>query len=625
MPPLQAPPHLVLTSSAGRAVGRTSTPLNRMLDRIKRARLAMAVSLAVAATVSCATPSVRVTFAEPKTYSEDTTLMLLADRSRQFDAIVGEIQAAELNEIRGLREARSTSFELVAGRSASDGTSPDPPDADDVSADLPAAPTGTVGLDYGTLLRRRFTQDQLRAAYELLYLGDSALLDPNRRAWLIRVDVSIDRFVRCGTTPKFIWVDFEVDAAATETTDGAGSDGERRDRDSEVQIYAVMPEYSAITSQESWSANTQGSAALRGAYPIGAVDLQSAASTRSNREETFLQAREHPLQFALYGESANRCTFAFGPRRRLTKRSWINPARWVGSTYRIDYEIHPGTMPCLFIVSTKGDVDELTVLRSIRGVEGQEVRLKAVAPVVSGVSLAERQRTEPDVVQELTTIKLSQEATNAPEPRVGATAASLEGAVDASASMLRIAPASGGTLLVQTESDHPVSSATRAILEFVPIPDANVRVRGKNTLEISVPPSPALEKWRLRDPQVTDPSARLRMHTPGVGMADLSVTLVPGEAPKKKSKWTVTPASGPGPLEVAVRPNDASLLSKVTRVEVTTATGLAAVSFFPDPGTKSLIVSIPAPAATNKKGKVSIRIHYGEESDYLASAFTYAN
>jgi hypothetical protein len=585
-------------------------------------RLAWLAMVASAAS-ACTTSAPYVDIAEPKVYTEDDSLRFLSERRRELDKLATTISAAELQEVHGIRERSATQLSLALGRKSGEAVEPDDPPQ--LSQALPDTPTSSIGLAYSELLQRQVTRAQEFAAYDLLYLGDHLIQNQTHRVYMVRLDVSVNAFLDCGATPQFVVVELEVEADT-----------------GQARIYALMPEFSAATAKETWIASVLRDYSGSLAYPIGSFDASAGGRQQSELEQSFERLVQQPLQFAIYQSEPGKCAFAIGPRRRVEKRSWTNPARWFGSTYRIDYEITPGPRACMALVSVPhidGPIT-LTMRRSIVTTSGareidSHANRRPEAKLFTNEALHE--------LRTLTANGEARDVTGRPTPRppvarsdagterhATTMASGIEPTAMASAPptptvitlpprvadpepRLALTPKTGGSLLVSTTL--PISSATRAFLADVAVPLANTVVLGARRLQLDIAKSDTLEAHRSTAKAMgVDPVIELRLVTPGSPLDVFRVNLLEGPSTppitEPKPLWAASPGSGAGPLQVRLQPTDvsnASFAAAVRKVEALLATGRAEVPFTFDPSTHAISVALPA-ATHNKRAFVDFWI-----------------
>lgn len=567
-------------------------------------RSASLVLAALAATSCSSGPYVDV--ARPKVYTEDDSLRFLAERRRELDRLATTISAAELQEVHSIRERTSTQVDASLGRKTGDIAEPGAPPESEQK--LPTAPTNNVGLSYSELLQRQVTRAQEFAAYDLLYLGDQLIQDQTHRVYMVRLDVSLTASLNCGADPQFVVVQLEVAAGG-----------------SPARIYALMPEFSSAAAKEAWSSSVLRDYSGSLAYPIGSFDASVSGRVQKELEESFERLVQQPLQFAIYKSSPGFCAFAIGPRRNLVRRSWANPARWFGSTYRIDYEISPGSRACMALVTvpaSNSDV-QLTFRRYITTATGlYEVVEDGAAPppprFFSMTALSElrdlNNREPGSKVPPATTVTMPTRREDKPQDY-----------------KLEFTPKTGGSLVVFTK--HPIGSATRAFLDGVAVPLANTYVLGARRLQIDIPRSDLLEARRAARVKNKDQAvATLRLVTPGGELEEFPVDLLEGPSAsgtEQKSLWTVKPDSGPGPVTVKLQPSEvsnASFAASVTKVEALLEGGRVDVRFELEVATNTIVVALPAPVESKRAFVdfwITRRVDGKEVRDSLPKAFRY--
>lgn len=285
-----------------------------------------------------------VTVGQPHVYGDDVVRKLLSRRRAQLRELAGTIQAARVNEIFGVRQAVRYDLKVKA-RTRINEIGEEEGDPSSVS-DRPALtlPEATVvpadlGRTFESSYRDLIQRDEYVTGYELQYLGDAGYLDKANKVALLRFDVSVNRYVHQGSSPKFAVAVFRLYAF-----DGAGGD-----MTSKLRVFSLSPEYSALVAQESLASLTVEDYEAQIAGRSGNTDLSGAGRFQRQLEERFATLTEVPLQFSSH-RSDNSFAFAFGPRRKITKRSWFNPRRWFGHTYSLEYEIVPGTRRCWALV-----------------------------------------------------------------------------------------------------------------------------------------------------------------------------------------------------------------------------------------------------------------------------------
>ena len=276
------------------------------------ATLSTLIHLAVVCSVNlmmggCAAPDISIS--SPKVYTDDQVLKTLGERRRVLAEKATAIKAAKLHEVFGARQATQVDTNVSVSPATADLLSaPSPVESGDVV--LPEAPTigGNLGPTFASQLKNTTTQDQLITGLDLLYLGDSQLLDNGKRAVLLRFDVSVNNYLD-GTDwmgdKRFALVGFRVRALGIEEKD--------------ITVYTLAPEYSSVKSQESLATAQIESYAAQGGGTVEGFNIQGAGRFQRAFEELLSTLTDHPIQFASYDNRPNRFAFAFGPRRKIEK------------------------------------------------------------------------------------------------------------------------------------------------------------------------------------------------------------------------------------------------------------------------------------------------------------------
>jgi len=319
-----------------------------MNSHLRPAALGALLGAALLLGGGCTTPGL-IGVATPKVYGDDVTLKTLARRRGGLGPLAASIQAGALQEARGVRQGVRYDAHGAAAPSGGDTDAASLlPERQDLA--LPEAPEAPddLGLRHRDVLRELIRRDRDVMGYELLYLGDDDYLDPDRRVALVRLDVSIDNYLELGSAREFAVVKFTFFASK-------GSE-ELVDITDQIRVYSLAPEFDALVAQESLAslAVEDYSGTFSGAFE----GIEAAGTGRFQRqlEETLVQVVQQPLQFAVY-DGRRSFAFAFGPQRRITRRSPLNPMRWFGNTYEIEYFIQPGVRPCYALVVLPAEKD----------------------------------------------------------------------------------------------------------------------------------------------------------------------------------------------------------------------------------------------------------------------------
>ncbi|HEX6812427.1 MAG TPA: hypothetical protein VF384_12435, partial [Planctomycetota bacterium] len=142
-----------------------------------------------------------------------------------------------------------------------------------------------------------------------------------------------------------------------------------------------------------------------------------------------------------------------------------------------------------------------------------------------------------------------------------------------------------------------------------------------------------LEKWRQAEsakrPE-TDPTVKLVVWSPDArGSVAFDVALLPAEKVEPAPDWQVSPSKGAGPIEVELRPKNATLLDGNIEVYALTKDGMKKIDLAARTAdAKAVIVPLGEPGS-NKKASVSFRLLVSKAGitteHYLASRFSYDN
>ncbi|HBP17412.1 MAG TPA: hypothetical protein DEA08_06430 [Planctomycetes bacterium] len=307
--------------------------------------------IAALALAGCAAPVVDVTVSEPKVYGDDQVLRTLAGQRARLTALADGIEPGDYQEAFGVRSDERRRSTLSANLAAPAAPSPQPPPLREEGRGgrwpgigrlgyqdyPPYARPPQPGLGFREELRRRVDGAQQLASYELLFLGDTRLLDGRSRAALLRFDLSFNNYVDLGARRRFVVVEFVVKP--------------KRAPAPRFSVYLLTPEYSAMVSRERALTRlvSEYAGQLLGSW--GGIGVTGSHGASRQTREDFEALLETPLQFAVYDSrelpaGGRRFAFAFGPRRRLHERGALNPARWFGANYEVVYELQPGPRTC---------------------------------------------------------------------------------------------------------------------------------------------------------------------------------------------------------------------------------------------------------------------------------------
>jgi hypothetical protein len=528
-----------------------------------------------------------VSLSSVRVFDEDTSRRYLAARHDEVDAIAKSIRVADVQEIFGVRESSRIAVQVAAGEQTGDKVAaPAIPSA--AAPSLPAAPTGSVGRTRNAILTSLIADGDIQHGYRLLFGGDAEFADPAKRVYLLRLDVGILQETDTDAD-SFLMGQFKV----SETTDTWM-----------VRVYALGPEYSSLVAQESWISSHLSEFAGSLGYPVGSLDLQVAAQRQQATEESFLSLVERPLEFSAYGPGPDEFRFGFGPHRMIVKRSWINPARIFGDTYRIDYRIRAGTRPCFVVIVVEPKCkDPKEPQFTVSG----EFRSKGPVPVGS-ISLVDGDR-------------------RAAGPSAAVSAMGRPAAKPLTLRGNQVFPATSTDILVECPGEVVVPGVD-VLVGPMRLDPKDVIVVGRERLLVTIRPSLALQAILGANGPGT--KVKLSVVFPGGRVAEGEVGLVASEKPKPDPDLAVSPGTGRGPLDVVVRAKSFDL----TKVKGVSVDGIRlqpnlgwSMQTPAGGGPPVLVVRLPPPPKGSVDHQVSIWLHGADDTVlfYLENVFTYAN
>jgi len=295
----------------------------------------------------------------PKVYTDDQVLKTFSERRAAIRDAAKGISTDTIQELLRVKQQSQTTINVSAAPAASSGTTGST--GSTASAPTPPTPTdlsvpSNFGLPAEGSLRKRIALNQGITGYELLYLGDNDLLSKEKQAILIRIDLSVRNFTKVKSFlgyPQFVTVGFSAMARNAPT---------EKFSDTGVSVYTLEPEYTSVVAQESLLSSRIENYTAQATAPYQGMNITGSGSYQRALEEGFLSLVETPIQYSIYTNKPNRFAFAFGPRRRINKRSWINPQRLFGDTYEIQYELEPGSRAVYALLALPKDAVELEVV-----------------------------------------------------------------------------------------------------------------------------------------------------------------------------------------------------------------------------------------------------------------------
>jgi hypothetical protein len=608
-----------------------------------------------------------MTLAEPKIYSDAQALKILAERRRGLGTLAGTIQEKEVHEISGIKETTKTTITGTVHSTAEQPKTPAATPASDISFQASPSRTDTFGLSFQSQLRRMMTRDNLITGLQLLYLGDTTVLHPKYQVFLLRFDVSVNSYMEATDIwgdPQFARIAFQINAyeKSSQELDTLRADELAKEPTiSDVTVYSLAPDYSSIVSQESLLSTqaeliTANIAALKGG---GTFSQQHAL------EESLLSLVEQPLQFAIYPDSGksdhhairrlNRFGFAFGPRRLISKRSWINPLRVFGDTYSIRYKIDPGPRDLYALVVAPCDVNSLRVdfgypndlrnqefsevlthlpPRPIKGHEETEDANvnggRTLEDILANTQLPRRgsgilgiMETLRQVLTGTSNVSGSSKTIDV-SPRKVHTACSTPEITKLTPWPSEVYPKLTNTLLLKAPAS--VSSDTEVFINQVAIPKDKIHVLGRNQLKVIVEPNDALKALLRNKDNKGDPKAEIRLVTPGIPSVTsdshdsftAELTMKDSDS-KPDPSYKINPDKGSSGTDVTFIASSLDTDLSSETIEVTVA-GKPATLIPGQQKKSSFIFSIPD--VGKAEGAVSVAVTLsGKPLTYLPNAF----
>jgi len=468
--------------------------------------------LLVLALAGCAAPLVDVTVSEPKVYGDDQVLRTLATQRARLGALADGVRPGDYQEAFGLRTEERTRTTLGVNLADPDAPLPEPPPLQgaqprgwargrrhlaSIYYPYPPYPRPLQpGLTFNEQLRQRVGGAQLLSSYELLFLGDTRLLDRGSRAAILRFDLSFNNYVDLGGRRQFAVVEFVVKGKRAGTP--------------RFSVYLLSPEYSSMVSQERALTRLVSEYAGQVLGSWGGIGVTGSRGASSQTREDFEALLETPLQFAVYDSrepagGGRRFAFAFGPRRRLHERSALNPARWFGANYDIAYELQPGPRTCQALLVFHDVTDEAPVELEVSVF--CDGRLVAEEDVDMARALRRGRRP------------LGTFDVRCPPP-----------APSARTRTVRVDPSVTTDVLLASGPDGPSFSPQSAVfLGTAAVPAADVRLLGRGRVALRVRPSPSLHALLARGAQ----KAAGRVVTPDQPDLTFQVELVRGRGKRE--------------------------------------------------------------------------------------------
>lgn len=262
--------------------------------------------------------------------------------------------------------------------------------------------------------------------------------------------------------------------------------------DNDLKVYAVGPEYSAVISQDSLLTSLALSYEVLAGAKMKALDTKLSSQHESDLQEFFLSVIERPTQFAVYGNCQNEFGVAFGPRRRIEKRSWINPKRIFGNTYTDTFTLEPGVRSfyALFVLPNNENDKNFVITSILPEVYEAYVRTRSQVKLLDAIgklydsipsgSIARAELNLARVFIEESGPKIPPRADLITIPKSTNHSKSWEDAVNP----LTIYPALVNSLILT--SAKPVSSDTQVFIGPIGVPRTDVTILNRHQLMVAI-------------------------------------------------------------------------------------------------------------------------------------------
>ena len=410
----------------------------------------------------------------PKVYTDDQVLKTVAERRGAIRESTKTIPIQTIQELLRVKQQSQTTINVST--TPAGGAPPTPlPTLTDLTAPVSDF---KFGLPAERTLRKQIALDQEITGYDLLYLGDNDLLDKDRQAILLRLDLSVNNFTRVTSfwgDPQFVLVGFSVQATS-------GSNAFSADK---IGVYALQPEYTSIVSQESLLSSRMESYTAQALTPYQGGTITGGGSYQRGLEEGLLSLIETPVQYSIYTNTPNQFAFAFGPRRRINKRTWINPQRIFGDTYDIQYELEPGPRTVYAVIALPPEATELQVVAHVHQElvsRGDVIQTeKALDPVHTVLTTLENTQNRGTPTHRTTTSCASKDI-----PHCFTIPLLKTSTVPTTPEVMPTTVHTGFASHLFLTDTAPVTSETEVFIGSLPIEKSNVTVLGRYRLKVSL-------------------------------------------------------------------------------------------------------------------------------------------
>jgi len=428
-----------------------------------------------------------ITMPKPKVYTDDQVLKTFSERRTAIRDTVKGISTDTIQELLRVKQQSQTTINVstTPAGSATPSSTSTPPSLPSLPALSDISTPNNFGLTAESSLRKRIALDQNITAYELLYLGDNDLLSKDKQVVLVRIDLSVRNFTRVKSFlgyPQFVLVGFSamVRSALDDEFSNVG-----------VSVYALEPEFTSVVAQESLLSSRVENYAAQALAPYQGGTITGSGAYQRSFEEGLLSLVEMPLQYSIYTNDPNRFAFAFGPRRRINKRSWINPQRIFGETYDIQYELEPGSRSVYALLVLPNDAEEIQLAAYVHHefvTKDLMLTGEVLTPLKTGIGQAESIAKQPAYKGQAEFVCGTDSdchSFNIPILR----SSTVPHASDITPKVL-YAGVANQFFITHTE---PITSETEVFIGSVSVPKSNVTVLGRYRLKVSLPNSKEMD------------------------------------------------------------------------------------------------------------------------------------
>lgn len=517
----------------------------------------------------------------------------------------------------------------------------------------------TLSRSFSTSLRDKIKENQDAVSYEMLYMGDARFLDSEKSVYLLRVDLTL----LCGYShwdlldnwfspeKEYAMINFEFASPSRSSIS-----------DTQMEVYALAPEYSSVVAKESLLSLGVNDLDLHGGGNIKGVDVEGRMNLKRQLQEFYATLAETPTFFSIprskdsferararndeivsveiqndksnpkffwapfdflgiksswnwlfnykrtptYKYSGIGYSFAFGPQRRLLKRSLLNPRRIFDQPYTLEYLYVPTTSDCYALLVVDKNLPSKEIVLSV-------TVYRYFDSFCDGFDWG----WSCDLVGNYL-LKFKESATY-----------SLS-ANEMSSSPKIINPFVDSTVIAKTET-YPLSPATIVTVAGENIPSENIRIINRHKMKVTVPASKLTQAIAKNDVKTTKvETVTLVVATPGVSgepiTAELQLSKVEVKA-EKQAVLSYSPNHGRVGETLTIKSADTGKcdLSKVTELRLGNKT-ITACDKKINPKDKKcgeLSFIIPESPSSDIAAELDLTLDVGGKQTVLSPKFKY--